>query len=267
MSNASSGKEQIAKLTEAVLSRPLVSSLQPIPISMSSSVFTDFPAPTSDQIRDFVLYVSRAKSWYKHLSLWQPGEPFHFFLDPNAGLDPIFDLNGGYTHLERTSESAHSHYSWLTTKEHWERFGRLNFSCAAASRMYFPVSVANETKKRVPGLLDKNVDRATIKAEDLEFRLPDEVHHAGKAILSGVIHPDSSTVGYWQDQLKETRSSFSWPKDTGGQDTVNSILQICKTETSENLDTELDEVLKPERQRQVETMAKAIERMIAVIYG
>ena len=155
----------------------------------------------------------------------------------------------------------------MTTRDYIEKFGRLSFCCAAGSSLYFPIGITTTDGERGLGLLDKNVDRPTIKMAESEFRIPEEIFDSGKAVLSGVIHPDSSKASHWRTRIDATSSSFSWPKATGGQDTVNSILQICQAENNKNQDAELDEVLKPERQRQIETMVKAIERMIAVIYG
>ena len=267
MSDPLSGKEQVTKLTEAILSRAPASSLPAMPLTGYLSLWAEQPAPTPEQVHAFALYASRAKSWYKHISLWQPGESFHFFLDPFAGMDTIFRIEDGYSHVERTATSPSGHYSWMTTRDYIEKFGRLSFCCAAGSSLYFPIGITTTDGERGLGLLDKNVDRPTIRMAESEFRIPEEIFDSGKAVLSGVIHPDSSKASHWRTRLDATSSSFSWPKATGGQDTVNSILQICQAENNKNQDTELDEVLKPERQRQVETMVKAIERMIAVIYG
>lgn len=42
------------------------------------------PRPTKDQCRAYALRVSGHHSWYKHLPLVEPGEPFLLFLHPHA---------------------------------------------------------------------------------------------------------------------------------------------------------------------------------------
>src|SRR5512139_2782832 len=52
-------------------------------------------APATDgQIEAFADYVASAHSWYKHLPLQPPGVDFHFYIDPNAGMDHLVDASG-----------------------------------------------------------------------------------------------------------------------------------------------------------------------------
>ena len=89
----------------------------------------EIPAPTDEQIANFVEFVCGAKSWYKHLPLVLPGESMYFFIDACAGLDRILLADGRVTFLQR-SESLRFHYTWMPTSEYRERFGGLSFACA-----------------------------------------------------------------------------------------------------------------------------------------
>jgi hypothetical protein len=44
----------------------------------------EIPRPTAEQCRAYALRVSGHHSWYKHLPLVEPGEPFLLFLHPHA---------------------------------------------------------------------------------------------------------------------------------------------------------------------------------------
>jgi hypothetical protein len=90
------------------------------------------PRPSEEQIEDYVQFVSGAHSWYKHLPLLPPGEPFRFFVDPLSGFDRVIQRDGSVIHHERTDTSLQFHYTWMTTKEYRRRFAYLAYTQDAA---------------------------------------------------------------------------------------------------------------------------------------
>ena len=63
---------------------------------------SDVTPPTDGQIDAFADYVAAAHSWYKHLSMQPPGVDFHFYIDPNAGMDHLVHPSGEVTVRART---------------------------------------------------------------------------------------------------------------------------------------------------------------------
>jgi len=58
--------------------------------------------PTNSQIEAFADFVAGAHSWYKHLPLLPPGAKFHFYIDPQAGMDRLVHASGEVTVRTRT---------------------------------------------------------------------------------------------------------------------------------------------------------------------
>lgn len=157
-------------------------------LSEYRAIVGPLPPPNFDQIEAFAAYVSSAKSWYKHLPLWPPGQPFLFYIDPHVGLDRIVDANGEVTYLPRTEETPLSHrfhHTWMTTEEYRSRYGWLAFACNAGSQFMIPVTAPRPDGKAVSCLLDNNPCRPTIHlTEDRGFQLPEEVVDAGTVCLT-----------------------------------------------------------------------------------
>lgn len=144
--------------------------------------------PTDSQIEAFADYVASAHSWYKHLPLQPPGVDFHFYIDPNTGMDHLVHASGEVTVRARTPGTESFHYSWMTTADYRERFGYLAFSCAAGSSVFGTDLVGEETV-----LVDENslhpvlqVDRYSAK------RPPKQVLDAGTCSLTALVHPRAS---------------------------------------------------------------------------
>ena len=118
----------------------------------------EIPPPTDAQIRNFAVFVSDAKSWYKHIPVFGLGTPFYFFVDPGAGLDRIWVPGGVVTFRARTESTPQFHYTWMTTEHYRARFGWLAFCCEAGSELFLPVSVELDepVHATVKGLLDNN---------------------------------------------------------------------------------------------------------------
>jgi hypothetical protein len=132
-------KLPLQRFLEGLLSLPLPR----LNLTEYRAIVGQLPPPSHDQIEAFADYVSAAKSWYKHLPLWPPGEPFLFYIDPHVGLDCIVDASGGATYLPRTEETPPSHrfhYTWMTTEEYRSRYGWLAFSSNAGTQLMIPVT-------------------------------------------------------------------------------------------------------------------------------
>lgn len=142
-------------------------------------------APTDSQIEAFADYVASAHSWYKHLPLLPPGVAFHFYLDPNAGMDQLVHASGEVTVRARTPDTESFHYGWMTTADYRERFGCLAFSCAAGSSVFGTDLVGEETV-----LVDSNTLHPVLQVDrDSTKRPPKRILDAGTCSLTALVHP------------------------------------------------------------------------------
>ncbi len=238
--------------------------------------------PTGQQIEDFASFVSEAKSWYKHLPLLPPGQPFWFFIDPWAGLDRILEQHGQVVYVNRTSDTPQFHYTWMTTEDYRSRFGRLAFACAAGTELFLPVSARLEDNREIYGVLANNPSRASVHmTEETECRLPPEALDAGTTWVTGVIHKLTARPWVWLRFLAEKADSVRWPEETGGSETIRKIIVRChkiqkeatQSGTAEGnqrldaIDEELTTLLAPERRRLQEEMIVAMNRIVTLLYG
>lgn len=270
-------------LRTILTSRRKVAELPRLTLGEYRAYLAQTPQPTSDQLMAFAAYASEAKSWYKHLPLWPPGEPFYLFLDPCAGLDRIIDGAGGATYLRRTDTTPQFHHTWMTTDDYRARYGRLAFACSAGSQLLLPISVSlPEDGREVSGLLDNNRSRATIHlAEKLEFQLPDEVLDAGMVRITAAIHPLASRAWVWLRSNDDDAQQVTWPADSGGATTAARIMERSRTIAAQatassspesrrrldEVDADLDALVAPQRQRLRQAMIRAMQAVTALVYG
>lgn len=141
--------------------------------------------PTDIQINAFADYVASAHSWYKHLPLQPPGVEFHFYIDPNAGMDHLVHTSGEVTVRARTPDTESFHYSWMTTADYRERFGCLAFSCAAGSSVFGTDLLGEETV-----LVDGNSLHPVLQVDrDSAMRPPKQILETGTGSLTALVHP------------------------------------------------------------------------------
>ena len=141
--------------------------------------------PSDRQIEAFADFVASAHSWYKHLPLQPPGVAFHFYLDPNAGMDQLVHASGEVTVRTRTPDTESFHYGWMTTADYRERFGCLAFSCAAGSSVFGTDLVGEETV-----LVDSNTLHPVLQVDrDSTMRPPKQILDAGTCSLTALVHP------------------------------------------------------------------------------
>lgn len=146
---------------------------------------SDVAPPTDSQIEAFADYVAGARSWYKHLPLQPPGAEFHFYIDPNAGMDHLVHASGEVTVRSRTPDTESFHYSWMTTADYRERFGCLAFSCAARSSIFGSDQVGEETV-----LVDSNSLNPVLQVDsDSAMQPPKQILDAGTCSLTALVHP------------------------------------------------------------------------------
>jgi hypothetical protein len=226
------------------------------------------PPPTEQQKENFAHFVSSAHSWYKHIPFWQPGVPFHFFIDPSAGCERRVTIFGKVKFRPRLKQGFH--YSWIQTTEYRERFGYLAYSCGAGTKAFHV---------RFGFLITPGDNIEGIPKDGRLYRLPQEVVEAGSVQLTSVIHDCSATISYWDKSIGP--ESLSWPAESGGRETLQKIIKRCKAMRHESLneiqknrvridevgfvDAELFELLRPERQRQQSEMLKAMKRVCDLV--
>ena len=282
------GKDQRSELTsndhmiDIVNSRSQITDLPHLNLDEYRMIVGQIPPPNKQQIEDFAAYVSEAKSWYKHLPLWQPGQPFHFFIDPWAGMDRLVDENCRAMYTHRTEETVRFHYTWMTTEDYWSRYGWLAFACAEGTQLFCPVQAQLQNGEKISRLLDNNPCRAILHlTEEHEFQLPQEVLDIGTVRVTGVIHRNASMPYIWMEPLHDNAYTMPWPEQTGGAETVAKILgllrniakKVKRSPKSDNqgilgeVNQELDNYLVPERKRLQEEMIAAMRKMVNLIYG
>ena len=144
--------------------------------------------PTDSQIDAFAEYVAAAHSWYKHLPLQLPGVDFHFYIDPNAGMDHLVHASGEVTVRARTQGTESFHYSWMTTADYRQRFGCLAFSCAAGSSVFGTDLVGEETV-----LVDGNSLHPVLQVGSaFPMRPPKQILETGTCCLTALVHPHAT---------------------------------------------------------------------------
>ena len=155
----------------------------------------------------FAKFVCGAHSSYKHLPYYPPGKPLLFFVDPAAGMDLTFHTD----RVEATPRLERGfHYSWIPTHEYREKFGHLAFSRTSGTTVY---RVAADCTVLAPG---DDVPAIYDPVARSLRRLPAEVVAAGVALVSGIVHPDS-TDPQLVLQFANERARAAWPEESGGR--------------------------------------------------
>ncbi len=217
------------------------------------------PRPTDAQIDDFVDFVAEAHSWYKHLPLFPPGQPFTFFLNPTAGMEVYSDASGTEHLRERTDQTLRFHYTWMTTAAYRERFGLLDYSTEAGT-----------------GFLMLSEGNVVAPCKSTVGPIPRPICDAGRLNLTGVVHKLSSRL-----LVLERWANFdkaSWPEETGGEATLQRIKHIAdyiNDDTRARMvagdaafrDSDLEELFAPERARLRTSMRESIVRVLDLVFA
>lgn len=161
---------------------------------------TGLPRAAPEQARDFAEYVSDAHSWYKHLPLMPPGEPFFFFLDPNAGRVLTQTANGAMIHHDRLEGWQKFHYNEMTTAEYRRRFGFWQYHCGRGSRF-------------MTGSASRGWDINSTRLEVVDARgghvaVPQDIMNAGACFLTALVHKHDFgwPVEEWERMVKRYKA-------------------------------------------------------------
>jgi hypothetical protein len=228
------------------------------------------PLPTHEQIEAYIRYIHDEHSWYKHLPILPPGRPFHFFLDPGAGMTRVVREDGQFC-VKPRSDAERYHHAWFSTVETRARFGHLSYA------VVYPR----------PEVLDHDLPSLMDPELGIDVHLPREAVEVARTDVSGLIHPHG-TNHYLILQQSRNRTP-AWPPESGGQDQAKKIRARCRALVEGNAplvsapandtldertrrslmhsDWTLYQMLASERQRQHEAMVKAALRAVAFVHG
>jgi hypothetical protein len=254
---------------------------QPLSLATYMELVASLPVPTPVQMEQFAEFVSRAHSWYKHLPLLPPGQPFQFYLDPSAGMELVQRSDGKLEATPRLQRGFH--YSWIPTDQYQARFGYLAFSQSSGPAVF---SIDGTGARTLPSDID-----CMVFDPNLGFQrpVPFEIFQAGRALISGIVHPASTSEGLLHWAI-EANPNFAWPSESGGAaawaDIVARTRVLCKDPSQKimvdyddkesvtkyrmvgavNFDIPLYDALEPERRRQRNGMIAAMVRVVKLVH-
>lgn len=179
-------------------------------------------APTTEQSAAFAAYTSNHHSWYKHLPLTGPGEPFFFYLDPWVHTWPVKREDSGvrFRPIIRT-ETEHSLFpEWsvelqpgdvepknlqflrvtagnLSTAEYRERFGHWRYWNHGPPAQPRADAIAAILSSLAIDDEDGNV-----------LRLPEEVADLGLVYLRGTV---SGYLSFNEERYESLRTELGLP--------------------------------------------------------
>jgi len=232
---------------------------------------SDVAPPIDSQIEAFADYVAGARSWFKHLPLQPPGAEFHFYIDPNAGMDHLVHASGEVTVRARTPDTESFHYSWMTTADYRERFGCLAFSCAAGSSVFGTDQVGEEIV-----LADSNSLNPVLQVDrNSAMRPPKQILDAGTCSLTALIHPRATA------SLVAMRLASRMRKPPAAPTVKDKIWDAIKGLWGRQQDSVVDEedrieamaanlewtaLIQQQRARHRQTMIEAMRRMRSGVF-
>ena len=253
----------------------------------------DVEPPTDAQIAAFADYVAGARSWYKHLPLTPPGKLFQFYIDPHAGVDRLVNRSGEVHLRMRTEQTTPFHYSWMTTAEYRERFGRLAFSCAAGSALFMDDQMGDpdlridnnctlsaalqpDDAAYEPVLVDSTCHQPALQTSCLIANgPPKEVLEAGVCSLTALVHP-RTTEDFLVTQLAAIKRKQYKRYDSNGEvfDPIQDRLSDLDAQVSSSDETarkaSSDPVfialIQQEKTRLRQSMVEAMQRMRQVAF-
>ena len=226
------------------------------------------PVPTSEQIKDFVTFVSEAKSWYKHLPARPPGAPMYFYLDPNAGRDRLRRWGHEVIYRDRTEHTQQIHYSWTTTQEYRRRFGYLAYCCRNSTGIW-----TDEMLEDGVAALDPNVSEPLIEGEPGRLLLvPEVVLEAGACLVTRTVHARTNAEFLWKKWNKTGDQDVN-PKPLSGH--WPRIALLCEelgrltpgVKNVMDLEKELAELIERQRREYHHAMVFAIREMVDFVRG
>jgi hypothetical protein len=280
-------KEQIDEVMRLLEEqKTTVETIEPCSLAFYRKVVRKLSRPTSVQIENFVQYVSKAHSWYKHLPLLPPGVPFVFYLDPFSGFDRIIQAGGHVTCRRRTKKSFAFHYAWRTTRVYRTQFGYLAYYTGSGTKAFVGSDEGVYGVDNPPAFTTRHKI----------YALPSEIEQLASVELTAPVHPYAPEFRPVSDYLRSLiigtsdRPARHWPQETGGDAVIYKFIELNeriheiylsepKTNPErwrEQADTliareapikaECDALFLPERQRLQRNMTDAINRMLDLVW-
>jgi len=154
----------------------------------------DVPRPADEQVDNFIEHVFNAHSWYKHIPIYQPGIAFHFYIDPYAGYEVIFNRNKRVDIADISDEETF-HYSWLPTDKYLSKFGHLMHASGGETMISQPY------ESNINYFFHERYIPFIFLDADNVFLMPDKVYKAGRIELTAAIHPRTQIL--WELMYSE----------------------------------------------------------------
>jgi hypothetical protein len=225
---------------------------------------------TEAQIKDFVSFAADAKSWYKHIPARPPGEPMHFYLDPNAGRDRLRRWGHRVAYYDRTEGTRKLHYSWLTTSEYRRRFGYLAFSCPVGTVIWMDETTEAEIWTR-----DPNFSAPLIEGSSGALALvPAAVLQVGGCNVTQMVHSRTDAKMLWQKWKKEQLRAAEYREMevdalTGHWIRIGVLCEEVAEERSarriRSIEVELSSLIEQQRAKERREMMDAIKEMLEYV--
>jgi hypothetical protein len=268
------------------------------------SVIRRLPPPTDEQTRAFAEFVSDAHSWYKHLPLF-PGRPFCFFLDPNAGRQLIYNPDDTVEWRDIPEGESLFHYSTRVTATYRRTLGFWNYYAPYGTSFLLPseqgLASTESTPSRRADADDGPPGPAIYHPDAGGLRVPTDLVREGTVDLSALVSSWRNFMMYRMHSVSGKESTHllqrtddlrfdGLPADVGEcLMQVRSLLiqgikiplQYDDHEVEERLKDDrwydlpapyhqqfLDIVntLRRERQRQIDAMVAAMQRLKSLAY-
>jgi hypothetical protein len=227
-----------------------------IPLSLAEyrEAVRALPPPELKQIEAFIAYVSSAHSWYKHLPLIGTGLPFVFLVNPCAMME---DLPPRSRERRRyrpyVFQEQITHDDTMRTDQYRGMFGWLDYR-SGSKDVAIPIPVRHES--------EKGVVEARLR------RVPRQVVDACSVHLTAAIHPLTARKWVWRSVVRASADRLLRPLETGGPDQFDRIVDLCRDEgVRDEVDAELAELVRPERERQTREMVSAVMRLRELLWA
>lgn len=221
-------------------------------------LFRETPPPTADQINAFVEHVASKHSWYKHLPMTPPGVRFIVYLDPGAGMQH-YRLNDGTSGFRDIGpDDTLFHHAMKPTSEYRRLFGHLNVLDQGAPSFALYSDAGEVQFDTGPGIL---ID-GEIKP------IPEEIAFSGSVLVTAMLHERSGEYWLWERHFEDSEHEPSrWPAESGGPVIVDAIRCLWREQKSlHHYQSVIEQLVKPERDRQRALLRRQIERMLALVY-
>ncbi len=221
------------------------------------ALFAGTSRPTETQVLNYIDHACEMHSWYKHLPLVPPGQGFQLLLDPQSGRKWVSEGDGPRMAAEIKQGDELWHYSMMPTATYRQRFGHLQL--------------------RMDDALGLDINDPAHGGALRAVLPPPEILEAGRVTLTAVVHRHARSEWLWMNHFNFAEedgfpeSTFSWPEESGGPRIVHAIRNLL--DDSDDAIAKagsrypIEELIAPERQRQLQAIRQAIDAMLDVVYG